>query len=273
MEPARQTRYIAVERIKRGRYQPRLDFNPEALQSLADSISRNGIIEPIVVRYDHRDDRYELVVGERRWRAVQMIGDHCIEAIVRDDLSDLDVQLMALSENDDREGLNPIERALSYQRLVSEFGLMHKEIAEQTGQSRTQVTNTLRLLTLCADTQDALRKQEIEVGHAKHLMSLPVGWQRDLTRRCVRNDWSVRALAKKVSAVRTLLEGEKEETAPKQNANLRELENRLSAQFGLPFGVTFDELSHRGKITVCYHSLEEAQGLLDAWGVKEHPTD
>jgi ParB family chromosome partitioning protein len=161
--------------VQRGRYQPRRDFNPEALEELANSIRTQGLMQPIVVR-PVGGERYEIIAGERRWRAAQMAGLGEIAVIVRD-VPDEAAIAMALIENIQREDLNAVEEAVALQRLQQEFGLTHEQIAEAVGKSRTTVTNIMRLLGLAPEVRDHLEARRLEMGHGRALLTLPAEQQ------------------------------------------------------------------------------------------------
>ena len=168
---------LPVDIIERGRYQPRHDFNPEALQELADSILAQGVVQPIVVRpHPDKPGLYELIAGERRWRATQLAGMHDIPVVIRD-VSDQAAMAMGLIENIQREELNPMEQAFALQRLIDEFSLTHQEAAEAVGRSRVAVSNLLRLLSLQEEVKKLLEAGELEMGHARAMLALEGGEQ------------------------------------------------------------------------------------------------
>ena len=164
-------REIPVNQISPNRFQPRQGFDPAKLEELANSIREHGVVQPVVVR--PLDGGFELVVGERRWRAAQQAGLRTVPAVVKDIGSDADVLEVALVENLQREDLNPLEEASAYQYLISEFGLTQEEVARRVGRSRPQVSNTLRLLHLDAEIQEEIQAGNLTMGHAKAVLSLP----------------------------------------------------------------------------------------------------
>ena len=181
---------LPVEVIQRGKYQPRLNIQPEALQELADSIRAQGIIQPIVVR-NISPERYEIIAGERRWRAAQIAGLAEVPAIVKD-VPDEAAMLMALIENIQREDLNPIEEAVALQRLQQEFELTQQQVADAVGKSRTSVTNLLRLIALPEDIKTLLAHGDLEMGHARALLGLPAQQQSEAARQVVARGLTVR---------------------------------------------------------------------------------
>ena len=164
-------RHIPVDLLKRGRYQPRLDMRPESLEELANSIRAQGVVQPIVVRPIDGGAGYEIIAGERRWRAAQLAGLQEVPALVRD-VPDEAAVAMALIENIQRENLNPMEEARALERLVEEFGMTHQQAAEAVGRSRAAVTNLLRLLDLDDQVKQMLERRELEMGHGRALLGL-----------------------------------------------------------------------------------------------------
>src|SRR5690554_7390750 len=183
-------RELPVELVQRGQYQPRRDMDSAALEELADSIRQQGVMQPIVVR-PIGDNRYEIIAGERRWRASQIAGKDRIPAIIRDVPDDAAIA-MALIENIQREDLNPIEEAVALKRLQDEFGLTQQEVADAVGKSRTTVTNLLRLIALSEDVKTLLEHGDLEMGHARALLTLEADDQRTAARQVVGKGLSVR---------------------------------------------------------------------------------
>src|SRR5690554_74149 len=181
---------IPVEFSQRGKYQPRRDMHPEQLEELAESIKAQGVMQPIVVR-QIGPEKYEIIAGERRWRATQLAGVDTIPAVIRD-VTDEAAIAMALIENIQREDLNPIEEAVALKRLQDEFELTHQEVAQAVGKSRTTVTNLLRLIALSEDVKTLLEHGDLEMGHARALLTLEEQEQRELARQVVAKDLSVR---------------------------------------------------------------------------------
>lgn len=189
---------VAVKDIRPGRYQARVQIDDEALQELADSIKAQGVIQPVIVR-EHGLSRYELIAGERRWRAAQIAGLTEIPAVIKT-ISDETALAMGLIENLQRENLNPIEEAQGLKRLADEFGLTHETIAQAVGKSRSAISNSLRLLSLPEPVQEMLYQRRLEMGHARALLTLPVVEQLELAQKAVKNGWSVREVERRSQA-------------------------------------------------------------------------
>lgn len=246
---------IPVEYLQRGKYQPRRDMQEEALQELAESIKAQGVMQPIVIR-PLGPNRYEIIAGERRWRACQLAGLEKIPAVVRD-VSDEAAIAMALIENIQREDLNAVEEAVALKRLQDEFSLTHQEVADAVGKSRTAVSNILRLLNLCADVRTMLERGDLEMGHARCLLSLGEDQQRLLARQIVAKGLSVRQAE---ALVRHALE-EKPKAEFKLSADITQLQDRLSEQIGVPVFVQHSAKG-AGKLVLKYNSLDELDGIL-----------
>ncbi len=250
---------LPVDLVQRGRYQPRKDIEPESLQELADSIRVQGVMQPIVVR-PISDQRFEIIAGERRWRATQLAGLDTIPALVRD-VPDEAAIAMALIENIQRENLNPIEEAVALQRLQQEFELTQQEVAEAVGKSRSTVANLLRLMTLEADVRTLLEHGDLEMGHARALLGLSGAEQSSAARLVVSRGMSVRqaeALVRKLISQR-----DKPSVAPKTlDPNIRQLQDELASKLG-----TRVQIQHgakgKGKLVLSYNSLDELDGILD----------
>ena len=251
-------REIPLELIQRGKYQPRRDMDSDALQELADSIKVQGVIQPIVVRHIS-NDKYEIVAGERRWRAAQLAGLDAIPAMLRE-VSDEAAIAMSLIENIQREDLNPIEEALALQRLQLEFELTQQEVANAVGKSRTTVTNLLRLMSLRDDVRTLLEHGDIEMGHGKALLGLPTDEQSAAARTVVGKGLSVRQTE---ALVRKLL-ADKDKAPPKPkklDPNIRQLQDELAGKLGAKVQIRHSA-SGKGKLVVNYSSLEEMDGIL-----------
>lgn len=249
---------LPVEFVVRGAYQPRRDMHQEALQDLAESIKVQGIIQPIVVRPLGKD-RYEIIAGERRWRAAQIAGLDTVPVIVRD-VPDEAAIAMALIENIQREDLNPIEEAFALQRLQNEFHLTQQEVAEAIGKSRTTVTNLLRLMTLTEEVRIMLERGDLEMGHARALLTLDAQQQTEMAKRIVAEGLSVRQTE---SAVRNL-QAEKKPSSTRENTDpdIKQLEDRLADQVGVPVMIQHTARG-KGKLVFKYNSLDELDGILN----------
>ena len=249
---------LPVEYMQRGKYQPRRDMHQEALQELAESIKAQGVMQPIVVR-PVGDNKYEIIAGERRWRATQLAGLDTIPAVIRD-VNDEAAIAMALIENIQREDLNPIEEAVSLKRLQDEFELTHQEVADAVGKSRTAVTNLLRLLNLTDEVRMLLEHGDLEMGHARCLLSLPAHLQRTIARQIIARGLSVRqaeALVRKTQQDAT----EEQPETPSREGDIAKLEEGLSEHVGVPVKVQHTAKG-KGKLIFNYKSLDELDGIL-----------
>src|SRR5579863_1511300 len=257
---------LPLDVLQRGRYQPRVDMHPETLSELADSIKVQGVVQPIVVRPleaagNGQAQRYEIIAGERRWRAAQMAGLAEIPAVIRH-IPDEAAIAVALIENIQRENLNPLEEARALQRLISEFGLTHQQAAEAVGRSRAGVSNLLRLLELPEEVCERLAKRELEMGHARALLGLPQRrTQIEVATLVVRKSLSVRdteALVRRMSQpARTSVE-----VAPSVvDPNIRRLQDDLSEKLGAPVAIEHTQ-NGKGRLVVKYNSLDELDGIL-----------
>jgi len=250
-------KYVPVDLIQRGKYQPRRDMHPEAIEELAESIKAQGVMQPIVIR-PISDEKYEIIAGERRWRATQIAGLDTIPAVVRD-VPDEAAIAMALIENIQREDLNPIEEAVALKRLQDEFELTHQEVADAVGKSRTAVTNLLRLMSLDGEVKKLLEHGDIEMGHARAVLSLEPLPQRDVAQQVVGKSLSVRQTE---ALVRRLLE-DKKQIKPQTvtSPDLQKLEEGLSEKVGVPVMIQHTAKG-KGKLVLKYNNLDELDGIL-----------
>lgn len=253
---------LPIEFLQRGKYQPRRDMQQEALQELADSIKAQGVMQPIVVR-PIGDDRYEIIAGERRWRASQLAGLEKIPAVIRD-VPDEAAIAMALIENIQREDLNPVEEAIALKRLQDEFELTHQEVANAVGKSRTAVSNTLRLLNLCTEVRTLLEHGDIEMGHARSLLTLNADDQRQLARIVVAKSLSVRQTEALVRKHQTEQEQPSKESAP-VSTDIANLQESLAEKIGVPVQVQHSAKGS-GKLILKYNNLDELDGILSHMG-------
>ncbi|OQX37732.1 MAG: chromosome partitioning protein ParB [Oceanospirillales bacterium LUC14_002_19_P2] len=252
-------REIPVEFIQRGKYQPRRDMSPEALEELSNSIKAQGVMQPIVVR-PVDENRYEIIAGERRWRATQLAGLDRIPAVIRE-VSDESAIAMALIENIQREDLNPIEEGLALARLKDEFELTQQEVADAVGKSRVTVTNLLRLMTLQTDVMKMLEYGDIEMGHAKALLGLMGNDQLEAARTVVAKSLSVRqteALVRRLQQQKESPEFEIKRVDP----NIKTLEEDLSQRIGARVAIQHSAKG-KGKLVISYNSLDELDGVLE----------
>jgi ParB family chromosome partitioning protein len=267
--PAReQLMQIPVDLLSRGKYQPRVDMREDSLADLADSIRAQGVIQPIVVRpigvpASNEPQRYEIVAGERRWRAAQVAGLHEIPAVLRR-IDDEHAVALALIENIQRENLNPLEEALALARLIGEFQLTHQQAAEAVGRSRAAVSNLLRLLDLPQAIRPLIERRELEMGHARALLSLATPRQQtEVAALVAKKGLSVReteALVRRLIAHAGEARG-KSGKARSKDPDIQRLENDLADKLGATV-----ELHHtasgKGKLVIGYHSLDELDGIL-----------
>ena len=250
---------LSIDLIERGPFQPRRDFDQDALQSLADSIKSQGLVQPILVRSVANKNSYEIVAGERRWRAAQIAGLHDIPVIIKD-VSDNEAMCLALIENIQREDLNPLEEAGALERLINEFEMTHDAVADAVGRSRPAVSNLLRLLELDDSVKKMLETGKLDMGHARALLSLSPDKQLESATKIVKQGLSVRATE---NLVKQLLDGN-QHSRPKsdaKDANITKLENDLSERLAAKVLITHQS-SGRGKLQISYNSLAELEGIL-----------
>ena len=257
-------RQIPLELLQRGEYQPRVDMRQDTLEDLANSIEAQGVVQPIVARRidgKGQSQRYEIIAGERRWRAAQMAGLAEIPTIIRD-VSDKSAIAMAIIENIQRENLNPLEEARALDRLIEEFGLTHAEAAQAVGRSRASVSNLLRLQDLSPKVKPLLEDRQLEMGHARALLAITDATQQfDAARKVVRKGLSVRETER---LVKRMLEGKPKPIAKKAagvNGDIRRLEIEVSEKLGAKVRLDHAK-SGAGKIVISYHSLDELDGIL-----------
>ncbi|MEO1080827.1 MAG: ParB/RepB/Spo0J family partition protein [Pseudomonadota bacterium] len=257
-------REIPVDLIQRGQYQPRRDFDPIALQELADSIKAQGIMQPIVVREMARESgeqRFEIIAGERRWRAAQLAGLDEIPALLRN-VPDEAVIAMALIENIQREDLNPMEEAIALERLQNEFELTQQEVADAVGKSRSAVANILRLNSLEADVKTMLEHGDIDMGHARCLLGLAPDVQLATARQVAARGLSVRqteALVRRLQK-QAGMGGQERAEAP-IDPDIRRLQDELADKLGTPVRIQHSAKG-KGKLVLSYSSLDELDGIL-----------
>jgi ParB family chromosome partitioning protein len=251
-------RMLPVDIIQRGKYQPRVDMHQESLQDLADSISAQGVVQPIVVR-GIGDGRYEIIAGERRWRASQLAGLHEIPAVVRE-VEDRAAIAIALVENIQREDLNPLEEARALDRLIREFEITHEQAAEAVGRSRAAVSNLLRLLDLEDAVKEMVEQGALEMGHARALLALRGAQQVEAARQVVSRGLTVRATEGLVKSLQRPQPAKQPKA--KKDANIRHLESSLSDKLGA--SVTLRQgRGGKGKLEISYNSLDELDGILE----------
>jgi ParB family chromosome partitioning protein len=251
-------RELPIDLLQPGKYQPRSDMHQDSLQDLANSIKAQGVLQPIVVR-GIGGGRYEIIAGERRWRAAQLAELHQVPAVIRD-VPDEAAIAMALIENIQRENLNPIEEATALQRLIDEFELTHQQAADAVGRSRAAVSNLLRLLSLNPDVRKLLENGDLEMGHARALLTLEGDVQSKAAREVVSRGLSVRETEQLVNKSKDS-SGKAKPKVAKLDPNIERLQNELAEKLGAPVHVQHAS-SGKGKVVINYGSLDELDGIL-----------
>ena len=257
---------LPLDVLQRGRYQPRLDMRAETLAELAASIKVQGVVQPIVVRPlsppgNGQSQRYEIIAGERRWRAAQMAGLGEIPAVIRD-IPDQAAIAVALIENIQRENLNPLEEARALERLISEFGLTHQQAADSVGRSRAGVTNLLRLLELTAEVCELIEKRALEMGHARALLALTEPRrQTEVAMLVAKKGLSVRETEALVRRLQAPSAADSSAPAFSRDPNVERLEQELAEKLGAQVAIQQGSRG-RGRLVVSYNSLDELDGIL-----------
>ncbi len=252
-------RNLGIDELTPGKYQPRSHMGEEALRELADSIRAQGVMQPILVR-PIEAGRYEIVAGERRWRAARMAGLATVPVLVKE-IADQHALAAALVENIQREDLSPLEEAAGIQRLVQEFGLTHQAIAETLGRSRAGVTNLLRLLELAPPVRELLAQGRLDMGHARALLALPIARQLDLAREAAHRGLTVREVEARVAA---LLKGP-QPRRPRADRDVTRLEEEWSDRLGTTVQIKVRG-KRGGKLVIAYRTLDELERLLAKLG-------
>ena len=251
-------KYLPVEYLQRGKYQPRRDMDQEALEELAESIRQQGIMQPIIVR-ELSKNKFEIIAGERRWRAAQLAGLDKVPTIIRE-VEDNAAVAMALIENIQRENLNSMEEAIALQRLQEEFDLTQQQVAEAVGKSRSTVTNLLRLIQLTDEVKLMLEHGDLEMGHGRAMLALKPEQQIQAARMVESRSLSVRQTE---ALVRKLQEQEKTKPVKEMTVNkdVERLEEDLSEKIGASVSIQHSSKG-KGKLTIKYNSLDELDGIL-----------
>jgi len=247
---------VAVNALRPGPFQPRKQIAHDALEELAESIKAQGIIQPIVAR--KKDSHYEIVAGERRWRAAQLAGLETVPVMVRN-ISEQAALAIALIENIQRQDLNPIEEASALKRLIEELQLTHLQVAEAIGKSRTSVTNLLRLLSLSSEVQSMLEQGLLEMGHARALLSLSEAKQLRIAKQIVEKNLSVRETEKLVHSLQS--DQEPMVSIKTEDPNIRRLEEALADKLGARVNIRHGRRGH-GMVVIRYHDVDELEGIL-----------
>jgi ParB family chromosome partitioning protein len=253
-------RVLRVEQLQPGKYQPRTHMDQDSLAQLADSIRAQGIMQPILVR-QIAPEQYEIIAGERRWRAAQMAGLQEVQVLVRE-LADETALAMSLIENIQRENLNPLEEANGIQRLLDEFGLTHQAAAEAIGRSRTAVTNLLRLRSLVSRVQEMLMTGQIDMGHARALLPLDGARQIAAAEQIASKKLSVREAERLVQRITQ----PRKQAEPRVSRDLQNLQESLSEQLGTQVAIR-QGARGKGKLTIDYNSIDELDGILARMGI------
>src|SRR5512137_802487 len=265
--PDEELAHIPVDLLQRGRYQPRLDMRPESLQELADSIRAQGVVQPIVVRplaaqRTGEPVRYEIIAGERRWRAAQMAGLHDLPAVIRH-VPDEAAVAMSLIENIQRENLNPLEEARALDRLIREFEMTHQSAADAVGRSRAAVSNLLRLLELADEVKALVEQRQLEMGHARALLGFTVARQQvEVATLVARKGLSVRETEALVRRMLTRKDDDEDREPPRKDPNIGRLEQELAGKLGAKVQVQHSAKG-RAKLVINYNSLDELDGILE----------
>lgn len=252
-------RTLPVELLQRNANQPRLEFDQDALQELADSISAQGVLQPILVRPLADSGKFEIIAGERRWRAAQLAGLYDIPAVVRS-LDERAAMCIALIENIQREDLSPLEHARGLARLSEEFDMTHDAIAESVGRSRSAVTNMLRLLELCDEVKKLLETRQLEMGHARALLTLSEQQQRWAAQQITKSGLSVRAteaLVRRLQKAKNVFKPRQDRADP----DVRLLETELSDDLGTAVTIQ-QQKKGKGTLRIAYSSLDQLDGIL-----------
>ena len=247
---------LPIDALQPGRFQPRAHIGQEGLAELAESIKAQGVMQPILAR-PLGAGRYEIVAGERRWRAARMAGLATVPALVRD-VPDRNALAIALIENLQREDLNPLDEAKGLKRLTEEFGMTHAEAAEAVGRSRAAVTNALRLLELAPPVQELLREGKLDMGHARALLALPALRQIELAREAVARQLSVRQVEKRVAGLTA-----RPAARARSDRDVARLEDELSGQLGTTVSIRTGAKPGSGKLIIHYTSLDQLEALLN----------
>lgn len=262
----REYQYLPIDQIRPAEVQPRRDFDEAGLRELADSIEESGVIQPLVVR--QAEDGYELIAGERRWRAAQMAGEEQVPAVVKE-VTDAEAFALALVENVQREDLNPMEEASAFARLLEEYEFTQSELAQQVGKSRSSIANAVRLLTLPQTVCDMVASGELSAGHARALVGLSSDIARRLATRIVKKGLSVREAEQLAKSMKE--QGEPEPKPAKkptyrEDAQTRHITEQLQHKLGTK--VKLRDKHGKGKVEIYYDDYEVLQAVLDRLGVE-----
>jgi ParB family transcriptional regulator, chromosome partitioning protein len=256
--PRRAEQHLPIEKLEPNPQQPRMSFNQDELESLADSIRQKGVIQPLIVRRKPGRDAYEIVAGERRWRAAQLAQLHEVPVVVRD-LNDTEVLEIAIIENIQREDLNAIEEAQGFRQLMTRFGHTQEKLAEALSKSRSHVANLLRLLTLPSEVQDLVRDGALSAGHARALIGSPKATE--LAGQIIAKGLSVRETERLMKDEAAAKPGKSAPTAPDKDADTRALEADLAANLAMSVRIEHAPGGESGQLTITYKSLDDLDRL------------
>ncbi len=259
-EEAASLREMPLDRIRPGRYQPRSVMDPDKLEELAESIRTQGVVQPVVVRPLEDSGEFELIAGERRWRAAHKAGLDRIPAVVREVPDEVTLAL-ALIENIQREDLNPLEEAAALKRLIEEFELTHEQAARNVGRSRAAVSNLLRLLELAPEVRELVDQRQLDMGHARALLGLPREDQLSIARRAAREELSVRQTEQLVKRIRDGDTGKSPATSKPADPDIQRLEQQLGDELCAPVSLRH-AASGKGTLQIRYTSVDELEGIL-----------
>ena len=249
---------LPVEKLNRGQFQPRTQFTESSLKELAESIKSQGLVQPIVVR--KTANNYEIVAGERRWRAAQLAGLHEVPVVVRE-IDDITTAAFSIIENIQREDLNPIEEAVALERFVNDFDMTHQQIGEMIGRSRASVSNLLRLLNLNKQVKAFLNESKIEMGHARAILSLSESEQLNIALEVIKKSLTVRETEKKVKQLLEATEKKSAKKELKKDPNIKAIEDRLSEKMCTKIDLLSNNKG-KGKLVIHYNNLDELDGIL-----------
>ena len=252
---------LDITQIRPGRYQPRRVMGEDELRELAESIRAQGLIQPVIVRELGLSD-YELIAGERRWRACQLAGLSEIPAVIKA-VNDEAALAMGIIENIQRADLNPVEEAQGYKRLVDEFGLTHENLAQAVGKSRSAISNSLRLLSLPEQIQQHINQGLLEMGHARALITLPVLAQLQLAEAAIREVWSVREMERQAQAWQQNAPLSAQKTSKAVDADVLRLQDAIADKLGLAVKIQANQ-QQKGKLVLHFNNAEEFQQMLNA---------
>ena len=252
---------LDITQIRPGRYQPRRVMGEDELRELAESIRAQGLIQPVIVRELGLSD-YELIAGERRWRACQLAGLTEIPAVIKA-VNDEAALAMGIIENIQRADLNPVEEAQGYKRLLDEFGLTHENLAQAVGKSRSAISNSLRLLSLPEQIQQHINQGLLEMGHARALITLPVLAQLQLAEAAIREAWSVREMERQAQAWQQNAPLSAQKTSKAVDADVLRLQDAIADKLGLAVKIQANQ-QQKGKLVLHFNNAEEFQQMLNA---------